>query len=226
MADQAVRVEEEVNTGFVRGLGLWDSTMIVAGSMIGSGIFLVAADIARTVGSAGLIIAVWLVTGLLTIAGALAYGELASMMPRSGGVYVYLKEAFSPLLGFLYGWTLFAVIQSGSLAAVAVAFAKYLGVLVPGVSPTSYVIEPINISHDYALSLSTQQLIAIIDAGGSDCYQHTRASTGKDYSERIHFGQDSGRDPVNPVLLRRRVECGRGCAQFRRSLDSSKPDGN
>jgi basic amino acid/polyamine antiporter, APA family len=162
MADQAVIVEEEANTGFVRGLGLWDSTMIVAGSMIGSGIFLVAADIARTVGSAGLIITVWLVTGVLTIAGALAYGELASMMPRSGGVYVYLKEAFSPLLGFLYGWTLFAVIQSGSLAAVAVAFAKYLGVLVPSVSPTSYLIEPINISHDYALSLSTQQLFAIL----------------------------------------------------------------
>jgi len=145
----------------VRELGLLDSTMIVAGSMIGSGIFIVPAEIARQVGSAGWLIGVWVVTGLLTIAAALAYGELASMMPHAGGQYVYLREAYSPLWGFLYGWTLFLVIQSGTIAAVAVAFARYLGVLVPWISPTSWIIPPITLSKTYAISLSTQQLVAI-----------------------------------------------------------------
>jgi basic amino acid/polyamine antiporter, APA family len=145
----------------VRELGLLDSTMIVAGSMIGSGIFIVPAEIARQVGSAGWLIGVWVVTGLLTIAAALAYGELASMMPHAGGQYLYLREAYSPLWGFLYGWTLFLVIQSGTIAAVAVAFARYLGVLVPWISPTSWIIPPINLSKTYAISLSTQQLVAI-----------------------------------------------------------------
>jgi APA family basic amino acid/polyamine antiporter len=136
--------------------------MIVAGSMIGSGIFIVPAEIARQVGSAGWLIAVWVVTGLLTIAAALAYGELASMMPHAGGQYVYLREAYSPLWGFLYGWTLFLVIQTGTIAAVAVAFARYLGVLVPWISPTSWIVPPINLSSTYAVSLSTQQLVAIV----------------------------------------------------------------
>ncbi len=118
-------------TGFQRRLGPFDATMLVAGSMIGSGIFIVSADIARDVGSAGGLLAVWLVTGLLTVCGALSYGELAGMMPRAGGQYVYLREAYSPLWGFLYGWTLFLVIQTGTIAAVGVAFAKFLGVLVP-----------------------------------------------------------------------------------------------
>src|SRR3989449_8415809 len=118
-------------TKLVQGLGLLDSTMMVAGSMIGSGIFIVSADIARQVGSAGWLLGVWLVTGALTVIAALSYGELAAMMPRAGGQYVYLREAYSPLWGFLYGWTLFLVIQTGTIAAVAVAFARYLGVLVP-----------------------------------------------------------------------------------------------
>ncbi len=147
---------------FIQGLGLLDSTMIVAGSMIGSGIFIVSADIARQVGSAGWLLAVWLVTGLLTIIAALSYGELAAMMPRAGGQYVYLREAYSPLWGFLYGWTLFLVIQTGTIAAVAVAFSRYLGVLVPSISPTVWIIPPLNLSHDYAVSLSTQQLFAIL----------------------------------------------------------------
>lgn len=146
---------------FVRGLGLLDSTMIVAGSMIGSGIFIVSADIARQVGSPGLLLVVWLITGLLTIIAALSYGELAAMMPRAGGQYVYLREAYSPLWGFLYGWTLFLVIQTGTIAAVAVAFARFLGVLVPAISPTTWIIGPIDISTNYALSLSSQQLVAI-----------------------------------------------------------------
>ncbi|HVM49467.1 MAG TPA: amino acid permease, partial [Candidatus Acidoferrum sp.] len=148
--------------GFIRGLGLLDSTMIVAGSMIGSGIFIVSADIARQVGSAGWLLVVWLISGLLTVTAALSYGELAAMMPHAGGQYVYLREAYSPLWGFLYGWTLFLVIQTGTIAAVAVAFARYLGVLAPAISPTAWIIPPINISGSYALSLSVQQLVAIL----------------------------------------------------------------
>jgi APA family basic amino acid/polyamine antiporter len=158
-------IEEKPGTSepkLVQGLGLWDSTMIVAGSMIGSGIFIVSADISRQVGSAGWLMMVWVVTGLLTVTAALSYGELAAMMPRAGGQYVYLREAYSPIWGFLYGWTVFLVIQTGTIAAVAVAFSRYLGVLVSSVSPTAWVIPPINISSRYALSLSTQQLIAIL----------------------------------------------------------------
>ena len=148
----------------MRGLGLLDSTMLVAGSMIGSGVFIVSADIGRQVGSTGGLLAAWLITGLLTIGAALSYGELAAMMPRAGGQYVYLREAYSPLWGFLYGWTLFLVIQTGTIAAVAVAFSRYLGVLVPALSPTAWIIPPINLSTDYAVSLSRQQLggIAVV----------------------------------------------------------------
>src|SRR5215510_15203545 len=120
--------------GFVRAIGLFDGTMIVVGSMIGSGIFIVAAEISRETGSAGGLLLTWIVTGLLTISAALSYGELAALFPHAGGQYVYLREAYSPLWGFLYDWTLFLVIQTGTIAAVAVGFAKYLGVLVPWVS--------------------------------------------------------------------------------------------
>jgi APA family basic amino acid/polyamine antiporter len=147
---------------FVRGLGLLDSTMLVAGSMIGSGVFIVSADIARLVGSGGWLLVVWAVTGVLTIIAALSYGELAAMMPRAGGQYVYLREAYTPLWGFLYGWTLFLVIQTGTIAAVAVAFSRFLGVLLPAISPTQWIIPPIILSRNYAISLSTQQLIAIL----------------------------------------------------------------
>ena len=152
----------EGKSGFVRELGLLDSTMIVAGSMIGSGIFIVSADIARQVGSPGGLLLTWIITGLLTLGAALSYGELAAMMPRAGGQYVYLREAWSPLWGFLYGWTLFLVIQTGTIAAVAVGFARYLGVLMPWISPTSWVVAPIDLSDSYAISLSTQQLVGIV----------------------------------------------------------------
>ncbi len=151
-----------LDTEFTRGLGLYDSTMVVVGSMIGSGIFIVSADMARSVGSAGWLLAAWVLTGVLTIVGALSYGELAAMMPRAGGQYVYLREAFSPLWGFLYGWTLFLVIQTGTIAAVAVGFARYLGVMVPGISEDQYLIAPIHIGSSYALSLSTTQIVAIL----------------------------------------------------------------
>src|SRR5438552_14330199 len=111
---EAVVVTEERSEGFIRGLGLLDSTMIVAGSMIGSGIFIVSAEMSRQVGSPGWLMIAWLVAGFLTVMGALSYSELASMMPRAGGQYVYLRAAFSPLWGFLYGWTLFMVFQTGT----------------------------------------------------------------------------------------------------------------
>ena len=147
---------------FVQGLGLLDSTMLVAGSMIGSGVFIVSADISRQVGATGWLLLAWLVTGALTIGAALSYGELAAMMPSAGGQYVYLREAYSPLWGFLYGWTLFLVIQTGTIAAVAVAFSRYLGVLVPSISPTAWIVRPMNLTSNYAISLSTQQLVALL----------------------------------------------------------------
>ncbi len=154
--------ERAADVGLVKGLGLFDATMIVVGSMIGSGIFIVSADIARQTGSAGGLILTWVITGLLTVAAALSYGELAAMMPNAGGQYVYLRESYSPLWGFLYGWTLFLVIQTGTIAAVCVGFARFLGVLVPAVSPSAWIIRPIILSSKYAISLSWQQLIAIL----------------------------------------------------------------
>ena len=125
---------------FVRGMGLFSATAIVMGSMIGSGIFIVSADMSRTLGSPALLIAAWLVTAAMTIIGALSYGELAAMMPKAGGQYVYLREALGPLWGFLYGWTLFVVIQTGTIAAVGVAFGKFLGVFFPSVSQTNWIV--------------------------------------------------------------------------------------
>ena len=117
--------------GYKPSLKLIDATMIVAGSMIGSGIFIVSADITRNVGSAGWLIAVWLLTGFMTLVAAMSYGELSSMFPKAGGQYVYLKEAYNPLAGFLYGWSSFMVIQTATIAAVGVAFSKFLGTFVP-----------------------------------------------------------------------------------------------
>jgi basic amino acid/polyamine antiporter, APA family len=151
-----------LDTEFRRGLGLYDSTMIVVGAMIGSGIFIVSAEMARVIASPGWLLAAWLLTGVLTVVGALSYGELAAMMPRAGGQYVYLREAFSPLWGFLYGWTLFLVIQTGTIAAVSVGFARYLGALAPWIADDRYLIPPTHLSSGYALSLSTTQLVAIL----------------------------------------------------------------
>src|SRR5215469_1096612 len=147
--------------GFVRGLNLFDSVMITIGVMIGSGIFIVSADMARMINNPGWMLMAWVITGVLTMAAALSYGELASMLPHAGGMYIYLREAFSPLCGFLYGWTLFTVIQTGTIAAVSVAFARFAGVLWPSVSESRYMIPPVHISSGYALSLSTAQAVAI-----------------------------------------------------------------
>jgi APA family basic amino acid/polyamine antiporter len=168
MADPTVTRAAEgdagLDTEFRRGLGLFDATMVVVGSMIGSGIFIVSADMGRLIGSPGWLLVAWLVTGVLTVTAALSYGELAGMMPRAGGQYVYLREAFSPLWGFLYGWTLFVVIQTGTIAAVAVAFAKFAGVL-PGmtaISQENYLVAPVHLIPGYAVSLSTAQLLGVV----------------------------------------------------------------
>jgi APA family basic amino acid/polyamine antiporter len=139
-----------------RELGLLDATLLVAGSMIGSGIFIVTADITRNVGSAGWLIAVWLITGLMTLIAAVSYGELSSMFPKAGGQYVYLKEAYNPLVGFLYGWSFFAVIQTGTIAAVGVAFSKFTAYLWPAVS------EDIVLFSLGSITVSPAQVLAIV----------------------------------------------------------------
>ncbi len=156
---------------FVKGLGLFSATAIVMGSMIGSGIFIVSADMSRGVGSPALLIAAWLVTAVMTLIGALSYGELAAMMPKAGGQYVYLREALGPMWGFLYGWTLFLVIQSGTIAAVGVAFGKFLGVFFPSVSATHWLwhivhVPPVTVGPmvlgNMEVGLSTANLAAIL----------------------------------------------------------------
>jgi basic amino acid/polyamine antiporter, APA family len=136
-----------------QALGLPSAIALVMGSMIGSGIFIVPADIARGVGSPALIIAAWLITGFLTVVGALSYGELAAMMPKAGGQYVFLRESLGPIWGFLYGWTLFLVIQTGTIAAVAVAFGKFAGVWFPQISAQNWIIQ--------SIGLNTQNFVAI-----------------------------------------------------------------
>ncbi len=147
---------------FQRAITLFDAVMIVTGSMIGSGIFIVSADIARRVGSAGWLLVVWLVTGFITLAGAISYGELSSMFPKVGGQYVYLREAYNRLVAFLYGWTLFLVIQTGVIAAVAVAFARFTGVLFPSLSETNVLLEVRNIPGLGTFKFTTVQLLAIL----------------------------------------------------------------
>jgi APA family basic amino acid/polyamine antiporter len=167
----AVAGAQESDQEFVKALGLTSSTTLVVGSMIGSGIFIVSADIARTVNSPALLIGAWVITGIMTIIGALSYGELAAMMPRAGGQYIYLREALGPLWGFLYGWTLFLVIQTGTIAAVAVAFGKFIGFFFPAVSSSNWIwkiahVPPIEIGPmvlgNMDVGLNTQNLVAIV----------------------------------------------------------------
>src|ERR1044071_2674952 len=144
-------------SSFKPTLGFVDATMIVAGSMIGSGIFIVSADITRNVGSAGWLIAVWVITGFMTIAAAVSYGELSGMYPKAGGQYVYLKEAFNPLASFLYGWSLFAVIQTATIAAVGVAFSRYTAYLIPEVGENKHLFTIPGID----VTISAAQVLAI-----------------------------------------------------------------
>src|SRR3954462_5814804 len=151
----------EQHPGLTRSLGLFDATMIVVGSMIGSGIFIVSAESSRLVGSPGWLLVAWMLAGTMTITGALCCAELAAMMPRVGGQYVFLREAYGPATGFIFGWSLLLVIQSGTIAAVAIAFANFMGVLLPRVSATTYLIAPVEFGR-YGVSLSTQQSVAIV----------------------------------------------------------------
>src|SRR5947207_7266874 len=153
-------IQRDRRTGLVRALGPIDATMIVIGSMIGSGIFITSAESARLSGAPGWLLLAWVIAGLLTMTGALCCSELATMMPRAGGVYVFFREAYGPAMGFLYGWTLFLVVQTGTIAAVAIAFAKFFGVFVNAISPDNYLFtkQPISLGGGYAISVSTQQL--------------------------------------------------------------------
>jgi APA family basic amino acid/polyamine antiporter len=146
----------------VRRLGPLDAMMIVVGSMIGSGIFITSAESSRLIGAPGWLLLAWAVAGVMTITGALCCSELAAMMPRAGGVYVFLREAYGPALGFLFGWTLFLVIQTGTIAAVAIAFAKFTGVFAHAIAPENYLVRPIHLFGGYAISLSTEQLVAVV----------------------------------------------------------------
>src|SRR5436309_2233646 len=167
--------------GLEKRLGLFDATMLVAGSMIGSGIYIVSADIVRDTGGSGWLLAVWGIAGLMTVLGALSYAELAAMMPQAGGQYVYLREAYSPLWGFLYGWTSFLVIQTGTIAAVGVAFGKFLGVLVPELGtgpeaeifrqeglnlvlklPLPWLAEPLTVFERHVFTITRGQLVGVL----------------------------------------------------------------
>ncbi len=154
-------VEVEAAPKLIRELGLTDATMIVMGSMIGSGIFITSAKSAQLVGAPGWLLVAWALAGVMTVSGALCCAELAAMMPRAGGQYIFLRAAYGPAAGFLFGWAMFLVVQTGTIAAVAVAFARFLGVFLPSVSDTEFLIGPF-VFGGYALSLSTQQLAALL----------------------------------------------------------------
>ena len=159
MIEHQLTAEEAIqeDKSFKRSLGLLDATMVVAGSMIGSGIFIVSADMLKDVGSAGWLIAAWLITGFMTLTAAVSYGELSAMFPKAGGQYVYLKEAYNPLIAFLYGWSFFAVIQTGTIAAVGVAFAKFAAYIFPSLSDTNYILGGATGFH-----ISAAQLVSIL----------------------------------------------------------------
>jgi APA family basic amino acid/polyamine antiporter len=150
------------NEKLVRGLGPLDATMIVMGSMIGSGIFITSAESTRLIGAPGWLLFAWAMAGLMTITGAVCCAELAAMLPRAGGQYVFLRQAYGSSIGFLFGWTLFLVIQTGTIAAVAIAFAKFAGVFLPAIATEHYLVKPIHLFGAYAISLSTEQLVAVL----------------------------------------------------------------
>jgi APA family basic amino acid/polyamine antiporter len=164
----AVQATLEEKTEFKRSLSLLDSTLIVSGTMIGSGVFIVSADMARNLGSSGWLLALWVLTGVLTIAAALSYGELAGMMPKAGGQYIYIQRAFGPLTGFVYGWTVFTVIQTGTIAAVAVAFTKYTAVFFPALGPENVLLGlgPVKITLGSLFAISSLVLLTWLNSRG------------------------------------------------------------
>ena len=204
------------STGLVQSLGLFSSTAIVAGSMIGSGIFLVDADIARGTNSPALFMGAWVVTAIMTMIGALSYGELAAMMPKAGGQYVYLRESLGPLWGFLYGWTLFLVIQTGTIAAVCVAFGKFLGVFFPTVSTTHWLwhiahvpaipIGPMVLGN-MDIGVNTANLTAILHRDSAGHRQRVRRQAWRDDPKHLHFGQSSFAGCPDTAHLHSGPEC-------------------
>lgn len=161
MSEERSGLPADTDSGLHRGLGRFDATMLVMGSMIGSGIFLSSSFMARQVGSPGWLLVAWTMSGVLTLCASLSLAELGAMMPRAGGPYVYLREAFSPLWGFLYGWTWSLIVQTGSIAALGIAFARFLGVLLPGITEERYLVSPIHLGEHYAVSISTAQATAL-----------------------------------------------------------------
>lgn len=181
---------KEPSPKLARGIGLTDATMIVMGSMIGSGIFITSAESARLVGSPGWLLVAWALAGVMTITGALCCAELAAMMPRAGGQYVFLREAYGRLPGFLFGWAMFLVVQTGTIAAVAVAFARFLGVLTDRVSAEPFLVAPFDLGkYHYALSLSTQQLVAILLILGLTLANLTGLRTGTTIQNTFTFAK-------------------------------------
>ncbi len=169
---------------FKQSLSLFDGTMIVAGSMIGSGIFIVSADMTRSVGSSGWLIALWIITGLMTVFAAITYGELSSMFPKAGGQYVYLKEAYNPFTGFLYGWSFFSVIQTGTIAAVGVAFSKFAGYFIPALTlADENIIFQAGWFKLYPAQLVSIALIIFLT------YVNTRSQGRKDHTIGIYSGE-------------------------------------
>ena len=188
-------------------LGQLDATMIVIGSMIGSGIFITSAESARLIGAPGWLLAAWALAGLLTITGALCCAELAAMMPRAGGQYVFLREAYGPLFGFLFGWAIFLVVQTGTIAAVAVAFAKFTGVLVPAVATTSYLIR----ADSSRQRLRHQSLHGAACRRGCDSAphleQHARARARQAGAKHVHVCQNRGAHRPDRARSYARLEC-------------------
>ncbi len=174
-------MQQSPQPAFRKSLNLVDSSAIVIGSMIGSGIFIVSADMSRTLGSPGWLLVAWLITGFMTVMGAISFGELAAMMPKAGGTYVYLREAYNPLVGFLYGWTLFLVIQTGTIAAVAMAFGKFFGVIIPWISETNILLQlgSVKVSSVHLIAIGSLALITWINSRG--------IRTGKDVQNVFTF---------------------------------------
>ena len=197
----------------VRGLGLLDAGMIVVGSMIGSGIFLVSAESSRLVGAPGWLLVAWALAGLLTLTGALCCAELAAMWPRAGGQYVFLREAYGPSFGFLFGWSLLLVIQTGTIAAVAVAFANFTGVLTSSVAADRYLVAPHGFG-GYAISLSTQQLVAVVMILLLTLTNTRGLKTGKLIQNTFYVYQDRGPARFDRGGINARLESGQRGLHF------------
>ena len=237
MAEQAQTIGVAIaakQPELVKGLGLFDSTMIVCGSMIGSGIFIVSADIAHQVQSPALLLAVWVVAGIMTIIGALSYGELAAAMPHAGGQYVYLRESLGPLWGFLYGWTMLLVIQTATIAAVAIAFAKFTAVMIPWFSPTQWIWKLGTIGPwqfwfgslgPYNVGLNRQNLLAIASIIFLTWINTRGLRTGKDRPEHFHGceGRFASRARNRRMLV---IDRHRAPNQFHRFLAQRRPRGD